>query len=316
MTEKVNAREAVVSEANPALVFEESGEVVPIVDAGIIAGRSPECNLRLDDNTVSKKHAKVVRQGEQCLVVDLGSTNGTYVNGVQVASHLLSDGDHVRFASVAFRFRARPSFVLEPGAPDRRQTRLLEQLRRLSAEVLTLESERAILRAATDFLVDRLTSDRVLIAFRRTGREDPDIALIRTRPTLEKKHQAAPVAHTPIKHVMRTGKTYCPTITDDNEATTASMRGASLGSILVMPLIARGKVLGAIQAERFEDEHGAYDEIDVLCGEIVASLVASQVETARLYRYAPKGDAAGKKEGAPAPAAAAGPEGALPLGVI
>ena len=42
------------------------------------------------------------------------------------------------------------------------------------------------------------------------------------------------------------------------------------------------------RGKRFDDMHGAYDEVDVLAGEIVANLVASTVETARLYRYVPK----------------------------
>lgn len=275
----------------PALVYEESGVVVPIPAEGLIVGRTPDCSMPVSDSTVSKQHAKLVVTGGQVMLVDLGSTNGTFVNGMSVASHVLADGDHVRFAQVSFRFRARPSYVLEPAAPDRRQTRVLEQLRRLSADVLATESERAAIRAATDFLVDQLGSDRVFVAFKRPGQDEPEIAMIRTRATLEKKHASAPVAHTPMIRVMKSGKTYCPTVPGDHEITSASMRASSLGSILVMPLVARGRILGAIQAERFDDFHGAYDEVDVLAGEIVANLVASTVETARLYRYAPREDA-------------------------
>ena len=274
--------------SKPALVHEESGEVVTIPDEGLIAGRIPECSLYLNDTTVSKQHAKITPHDGAVLVVDLGSTNGTFVNGVSIVSHMLADGDHVRFAQVSFRYRAKPSFVLEPVAPDRRQTRVLEQLRRLSADVLATESERTAIRAATDFLVDQLGSDRVFVAFKRSGHEEPEIAMIRTRATLDKKYANAPVAHTPMIRVMKSGKTFCPTVPGDNEITSASMRASSLGSILVMPLVARGRVLGAIQAERFDDMHGAYDEVDVLAGEIVANLVASTVETARLYRYVPK----------------------------
>jgi len=284
-----------MNESKPALVYEESGEVVTIDDLGIVVGRTPDCSLFIDDSTVSKKHAKVVIQGEQLLLVDLGSTNGTFVNGISIASHLLTDGDHVRFAQISFRFRAKPSFVMESVAKDRRQTRVLEQLRRLSSEVLATESERTAIRAATDFLLDQLGSDRVFVAFKKPGQQDPEIAMIRTRSTLDRKYANAPVAHTPMIRVMKSGKTFCPTVPGDLEVTSASMRASSLGSILVMPLVARGRVLGAIQAERFDDMHGAYDEVDVLAGEIAANLVAGTIETARLYRFVPK-----EKEARPA----------------
>ncbi len=61
-------------------------------------GRSPECDLRIDDQYVSPRHARVTRDSAgQIWIQDLGSTNGTLVNGVKVyAPTQLRPGDSVQ----------------------------------------------------------------------------------------------------------------------------------------------------------------------------------------------------------------------------
>ena len=68
-------------------------------------GRLADCDLHLDDTTVSREHAAVVRRGETWWVLDLGSTNGTRVNGVAAAEHPLSDGDRIEVGEVDVTFR-------------------------------------------------------------------------------------------------------------------------------------------------------------------------------------------------------------------
>ena len=62
----------------------------------LIIGRSPEADVRIQDRRVSQRHARVVVGADgKVFVEDLGSTNGTYVNGKKVARHTLCDGDKV-----------------------------------------------------------------------------------------------------------------------------------------------------------------------------------------------------------------------------
>jgi pSer/pThr/pTyr-binding forkhead associated (FHA) protein len=62
-----------------------------------VVGRSEECSLCLDDERLSRAHAKFIATESQIGVVDLGSRNGTYVNDVRVRNPLrLNDGDQVR----------------------------------------------------------------------------------------------------------------------------------------------------------------------------------------------------------------------------
>jgi diguanylate cyclase (GGDEF)-like protein len=66
----------------------------------VILGRSAECQFQVDDDGISRRHAKVCPGPDgKFQVVDLGSTNGTYVNGARVDVHALSDGDKIQIGS-------------------------------------------------------------------------------------------------------------------------------------------------------------------------------------------------------------------------
>ncbi len=72
-----------------------AGTRVPVTGARLTAGRLERCDLTIDDSTVSREHAAFVRRGDQWWVVDLGSTNGTKVNGRRAAEHPLEPGDRI-----------------------------------------------------------------------------------------------------------------------------------------------------------------------------------------------------------------------------
>lgn len=59
-------------------------------------GRHPDSHMFLDDVTVSRRHAEIRRRGDDLSVHDLGSLNGTYVNGDRVEERLLRTGDEVQ----------------------------------------------------------------------------------------------------------------------------------------------------------------------------------------------------------------------------
>ena len=81
----------------PFLRVEESGEVFPLRDVVTTVGRGQGVDIRLDDPSVSRLHAELVRRGPYVYVVDLGlSRNGTRVNGRPVARRVLEEGDVLR----------------------------------------------------------------------------------------------------------------------------------------------------------------------------------------------------------------------------
>jgi len=70
------------------------------------AGRQPESDVFLDDVTVSRHHAELERRGEEFFVRDLGSLNGTYVNGERVEETKLASGDEIQVGKFKLVFFA------------------------------------------------------------------------------------------------------------------------------------------------------------------------------------------------------------------
>jgi hypothetical protein len=71
-----------------------------------VIGRLPECDVTLDDPSVSRRHARIMRDGASWRIEDLGSTNGVRVNGEQVGQSELHDGDRLDFGGVKLAFSA------------------------------------------------------------------------------------------------------------------------------------------------------------------------------------------------------------------
>lgn len=83
-----------------------SGERFTLTESVITIGRHPDSNLVLADPNVSRNHAEIRPQGDKYALVDLGSTNGSRVNGVRVSSQVLNDGDELMFGNTRMRFEA------------------------------------------------------------------------------------------------------------------------------------------------------------------------------------------------------------------
>ena len=70
-----------------------------------VVGRTGDVHLRLADPGVSRRHVEVRRRGRDLVLTDLGSTNGTRVNGRPVQTHTLRDGDRIELGESALVFR-------------------------------------------------------------------------------------------------------------------------------------------------------------------------------------------------------------------
>jgi pSer/pThr/pTyr-binding forkhead associated (FHA) protein len=74
-----------------------------------VIGRSRECEVRLEDSNASRRHAELRQEGATYWISDLGSTNGTEVNGRRISRERLSDGDRITVGGTEIVFnRAVP----------------------------------------------------------------------------------------------------------------------------------------------------------------------------------------------------------------
>jgi DNA-binding winged helix-turn-helix (wHTH) protein len=91
-----------------------------LVEGTTVVGRDRDCRVRINSPMVSRRHAQIVVSPDQTTVEDLGSKNGTHVNGRRIMrSVTLKDGDHVQVGSFAMTYR---TLEILPSTRTRRQS--------------------------------------------------------------------------------------------------------------------------------------------------------------------------------------------------
>lgn len=148
------------------LVFVEGEAVLGIrvpLGGEVVLGRDPSCAVPLPGEDVSRRHARVAPDDDGHVVVDLGSTNGTWVNGAGIRSHRLQAGDRIRIGPFVAAY-------LGAGDPEDRHLEDLARLahrdpltavanRRAFEDALAREIARAI-RAGTPLAAVLIDVDR------------------------------------------------------------------------------------------------------------------------------------------------------------
>ncbi len=97
------------------LIVLQGGKAVahPLAEGENVIGRHPACTIQLDSNTVSRRHAQIIRQGHVYQIEDLGSGNGTFVNGKQISGKTeLNHDDRIKLGPILLRFQSQGSSVL------------------------------------------------------------------------------------------------------------------------------------------------------------------------------------------------------------
>jgi pSer/pThr/pTyr-binding forkhead associated (FHA) protein len=98
----------------------DGGPPIDIAKDLVLVGRKDDCDLKLDHKSVSKLHCVIVKTDGLLLLRDLGSTNGTRVNGERIRRAALLPNDQLNIASLRFRVYLGPGDPLGPVAPDER----------------------------------------------------------------------------------------------------------------------------------------------------------------------------------------------------
>ncbi len=275
------------------------------VGKGITIGRSSRCELTLAHQLVSRTHAEVVpAEGGGFLVRDLGSVNGTYVNGRLIASAELKDGDQITIGEFNLAFNlghdgppSTDSFVvLRSSTPKRPPIRIHGQAAALQESLLSSDSaraERARIRLETlvgvtqnlarlreldvlypmvvDEVMRVLPAERVAV-FRvsREGRLEPQAARHATAPGT-----AVEVSHTILDEVVtnRICVLSADAMSDRDLDDSASIMLQNIRSVLCVPIETTSELLGAIYLDA-PSRQGAFTEEDLHFVSGVAAVAA------------------------------------------
>ena len=97
------------------LIIKFKGEIrheYPINNKTILIGRSVTCEVFIDNLAVSRVHAEITHDGDKFIISDLNSGNGTYVNGICIATKDLKNGDLIRVGKHVLEFISKGDAVV------------------------------------------------------------------------------------------------------------------------------------------------------------------------------------------------------------
>lgn len=108
-TQETVIEEEGVVEGAPALLIiksgRKSGATFPLRKKVINMGRDSSNEIVIDDPKSSRQHAKIKLEGDNFVIYDLASSNGTFVNGEKITSVKLNDGDEIKIGDTVFAFK-------------------------------------------------------------------------------------------------------------------------------------------------------------------------------------------------------------------
>lgn len=288
-----------------------------VFSRSVILGRGQHCDLVLPEASVSRRHAQISVADERCFLVDLGSGNGTFLNGAQLSEPAaLVNGDEVRVGSAVLEFRESDSpkldgtrshvITIREGARKSGPIPVvipLSELDRLGPPVDEIERLRRKLdffRQAGVVLTHTLNErelfdallEKAMAVLPQAGRafilrrdpESGELSSIGAR-TRSGAVEEIPASRTLIDAVVRRRE---PLVSVDVGAEAGfevanSVRHLNLRAVACLPLLVEEELVGVLQVDNTEERRGfSADDLDLLSG--VAGPIALAIEHARLHR--------------------------------
>lgn len=264
-------------------------------EEGMLIGRSAQAGVRLNDDMVSREHARVTLRGNEVHVQDLQSRNGVYVNGTRISDGTLREGDTLYIGNAAFQISRYTQ------APAGNQTMIsFEEGSQLAQEFSTEASAArlpVLYRAArlldSVFDLDELL-DKILVllfealpirrAFVLTLEGDDKNPVVRASRSKEAGNQGPPLSHTLIEHVM-TSRTAVNTVDAQEDSLfdgAMSIMGHQIHAAMCAPLVGRGEVSGALYADSGKSNE-PFSDSDFQLFTAIVHVVGVAVENARLH---------------------------------
>ncbi len=301
------------------LVRENDGKRIP-VHSHLIIGRTRECNLVVEDPAVSRKHFELVASENSYKWKDLGSTNGTFINGQKMLSGELHPGDTIQIGRTVFHFEIEkteeltphvpektgeiddePSIVARsflsmdettiPAAKERRATLLLETLCKVINDISTnfnlCELQNKIIDASSTVLpIDH----GAILLTDEDGKILPCPECLRVHQW-ERGHLVSvpadrvQISNTVVSRVVREKQSllYQDIMDNDELKRAVSIISLNVQSVICVPLRVKEKVLGLFYMDTVSDKN-RYTEDELLLASAVGNAAGLAIENARIYR--------------------------------
>lgn len=259
----------------------------------IVVGRAAESDIAVLDLRASRAHCRVEKHGEQFLLVDLGSQNGTRLNGHLVERAALKKGDRVEIGGATVWFEEAPppddlvgSDTMVTSAAAVGLDPEADRLRRLQRVTMALNGELhldPLLNIIIDHLVELSGAERGFLVLSQ-GEGRPRVRVARNFEQEDVQDADAGFSASIVERVMETGEAIVTAnaVEDDRFQGNLSINAIRARSVMCLPFRLRGETVGAAYLDN-RLQMAAFDEDgrDTLMS--LVDLAAAAIDRARLY---------------------------------
>jgi len=298
------------------LVLETTGEGAQKVSVGLstIIGRAEDCDLVVDDEAASRRHVEVMAKGGSFYWKDMGSTNGTLLNGGRMQEGRLESGDRIQIGGMVVRFETeevaddRPSpddstttkqtFLINaggrklPASPTRKSDELLNAVYAVTNAIASNYEPCSLMDTILETTMKAIDAQRgaILLA-------DPSLPVLRPCPACRHVHliEDGRLAHagegeikisqTVAHRVLGGGESvlYQDTGSDEELRGAESILSLQLRSIICAPLRGKSGILGILYIDSNRPGH-QYTHEDMLLATAVGNSAGLAIENAKMHR--------------------------------
>jgi sigma-B regulation protein RsbU (phosphoserine phosphatase) len=267
-----------------------------------VVGRSSDCQIPLTDNAISRRHAEFVLEKDRLVVRDLGSTNGTFVNGNRLDGETtIGRGDQIRFGHVTLSLAEQETARLAGFAPEGTMVTMTTSVKEIKEETERTRSEGMFvalheagqmlsrkmdledLYEAMLKLIERfIKPGRILILSRET-KADGSPEVLAARLVGSSADEPLRMSHTMLREVLQGGRSFLTSdaATDERFNATESIIRTGVHAAMGAPLFDNDRVLGAIYVDsRVAGLSFKADDLRLLT--LLANMLAVKITNSRL----------------------------------
>lgn len=291
-----------------AIAGKLQGTVYNITDSPMIIGRESAAGICIPDPSVSRRHSAIEREGEDLLIADLDSLNGTFVNDVPVRRRQLEHGDRIRIGDSQFLFLLHEGDVASKSSEVEFEERKIVsgstvQYRFNDAMYLMARDLTALMKVSTTINAIRGLADlqqkllellfevvpakrgAILLSNGSDSSEEPEFSSVFGLDRLKGPDETVKVSKTVARQVFKESSAVLigdRFDTPDPDATSLVEQRTS--SVLCVPLIMAGRTLGVIYLDTNEPDV-RFDEDHLQLVLVIASISAVAIENARQFEW-------------------------------